>query len=281
MKSTCLCLILVIGVLTTLLAPISEAATLAGLWRFEEGVGNTVVDESGESVTGQIEGATWITDDANRGTVLEFDGIDDFVSIDDFVTELSHGSFSITFWVKLPSGNGGALIAKDDGDLSWDAGEKQLWFGNGSDCCDGEYPGLVGNQNAYLVADTALGTSDWHHLALTWNYVSRGSSSGAWYIDGVQTGLNESNYQAITADNPEDIVRIGSDISGEAEHNFDGVLDDLAFFDGALTTSQVTQVMNGDYSRFLVMIYADGFESEPIGSELPLVTTDVMANPTD
>jgi len=261
MKRAHLLVVLMAIITMILFVQPSGAATLAGLWRFDEGTGPTVADESGESVAGQISGATWITDDPERGTVLEFDGVDDLVTIDDFVTELSHGSFTIAFWAKLPVGNGGALIAKDDGDAGWDGGEKQLWFGDGSDCCDGEFPGFVGNQNAYLISDTALGIPGWHHVALVWTYDPDGVSSGAWYVDGNETGLGVSSYQAITADNPSDTVKIGPDISNEAEHNFNGLLDDLAFFNDALTSSEVIQVMGGEFSSFTVMIFANDFES--------------------
>ena len=239
--------------------PAAAQPELKGLWRFEEGTGSSVADESDQSVAGTIVNAQWVTNDPDRGIVLSFDGDGDYVEILDFVTEMAVGDFSIAAWVKIPNGLAGALLLKGDGNRFWNPGEKQLWFGDGGFCCnfDGERPGFVGFGNAYLIPDTDISTAGWHHLVVTWDHTGGISGSGQWYIDGVaQVLLTSLPYVAQNADRASDWIRLGWDGSEEAGHDFDGLLDDVAIYQGVLTSGEIEDVMIGEF-----WLFADGFES--------------------
>ena len=58
------------------------ASGLIGSWKFDEGVGDTAADSSGNNNLGALVGSpTWV--DGRLGKALSFDGVDDYVEIGD------------------------------------------------------------------------------------------------------------------------------------------------------------------------------------------------------
>ncbi|MHC4206366.1 MAG: hypothetical protein ACYSTT_17070, partial [Planctomycetota bacterium] len=58
-------------------------AEVVGLWKFDEGSGNTVLDSSGHGRNGTMHGApTWQPAGGRIYGALEFDGTDDYVATD-------------------------------------------------------------------------------------------------------------------------------------------------------------------------------------------------------
>jgi len=66
---------------------------LVGAWKFDEGSGTIAYDSSGNNNHGTIYGATWV--DGKFGKALQFDGIDDYVSI---ATIPLDKDLTIVFW---------------------------------------------------------------------------------------------------------------------------------------------------------------------------------------
>ena len=73
-------------------------AGLVGAYNFEEASGSTVVDASGKGNTGTISGATRITQ-GRFGKALSFDGVNDWVTINDTASlDLTTG-MTLEAWV--------------------------------------------------------------------------------------------------------------------------------------------------------------------------------------
>ncbi len=70
---------------------------VVGYWRFDEGTGTSVIDESSNGNDGTVTGATWVT--GKSVSALKFDGTDDFVEIDT-PTGITSSTGSIEFWMK-------------------------------------------------------------------------------------------------------------------------------------------------------------------------------------
>jgi alpha-tubulin suppressor-like RCC1 family protein len=81
-----------------------------GVWRLDEGSGNTAYDTSGNSRNGVIYGAAWI--DGKYGKALTFDGINDYVDLSDYESTLLAPPFTITFWVN-PSEFGRDILGSE------------------------------------------------------------------------------------------------------------------------------------------------------------------------
>ncbi|MEM7249746.1 MAG: LamG domain-containing protein, partial [Acidobacteriota bacterium] len=114
--------------------PTAAPENLRGHWPFDEGSGTVTEDVTGRSADGLLEGATWVTDDPERGTVLDLGaGSDDaHVHVPHFVAGLSRGDYSICAWLKPAGSQAGGFLFKGSTTDPWVAGEKQVYFGDGS-----------------------------------------------------------------------------------------------------------------------------------------------------
>ncbi len=82
---------------------------------------------------------------AQKGPVLEFDGIDDYVDLGILSsTNFTTADFSIQAWVKTTSTKDQSIPVKGDGDGVWEAGEKALFIEGAG------YPWFAGFNNEYI-----------------------------------------------------------------------------------------------------------------------------------
>lgn len=73
---------------------------LVGYWSFDEGIGTTAHDSSGNYNDGTVYGANWT--DGKFGKALSFDGIDDYVQVSSSTSlDCISDAITIAAWVKL------------------------------------------------------------------------------------------------------------------------------------------------------------------------------------
>lgn len=92
---------LVVGLVFAVMSiGISRAAEkgLVGYWNFDEEKGTTVKDSSGSGANGTIEGAKWVK--GKVGNALEFDGVENYVEVEDNEKLNPSSAISIEFWIK-------------------------------------------------------------------------------------------------------------------------------------------------------------------------------------
>jgi hypothetical protein len=95
-------------------APIYPSGIVA-YWKFDEGSGTTAYDSIG-TANGTIYGATWTS--GRAGGALNFDGLDDYVSLNthDFIN--TSDSFSYSVWIKFNKDIGGTGSSGDPYEFS-------------------------------------------------------------------------------------------------------------------------------------------------------------------
>ena len=76
---------------------VSTEAELRALWRFDEGAGDILFDETPNANHGTVHAATWVA--RGSGLALRFDGTSTFASIPDSPTLRSLDRLTITFWI--------------------------------------------------------------------------------------------------------------------------------------------------------------------------------------
>ncbi len=197
--------------------PIPTAA-----YSFNEGFG-TVLHDSAGNHDGTIESATW-TKEGKYGSALDFDGVNDLVSIADASDLDLTGSFTIEAWVR-PDTLGRPVFGK------WDnPGGLLSGYNLSTSQTAGNPGGKVANagSSAVLAAASPLSGSAWSHLALT----SDGTTL-RFYVNGKLA----STQTAIAA---------GATIANlEIGHNsntgvyFDGQIDEARIYNAALSESQI------------------------------------------
>ncbi len=223
----------------------SGRAELVGLWRFDA-AGNSQPDSSGKGGTATVvNDATWVND-AQRGGVFQFDGGQDYLEVEDSDPLSIEGAITIVAWAKfnqfdtwngivsktgLPEENNHNRPAPYDlytmqGGQGW----VQAYFGNG------------GAEISAFRSDLPPEPEVWQHIAVTLNE----DLEVTHYLNGEINGEGAVTQPLVDLDTN---LYIGS--RADFVTNMDGLLDDVAIFNEALTAEQIQKVMAGDFSAWL------------------------------
>ncbi|HYF65213.1 MAG TPA: LamG-like jellyroll fold domain-containing protein, partial [Herpetosiphonaceae bacterium] len=155
--------------------------------------------------------------------------------------ELGKGSFTLGAWVKTTA-SGQAILTKNDGDGSWERGEKSFYLDASG------RPTFVGWGNNYIYSTRAVNDGAWHHVAASWTYAGGTGGTATIYVDGVDvTNRASTNYAAVNADNSADTLKIGRSNHqwNEAANNFTGQIDEVAIYDRALSPAKAGLLGSG------------------------------------
>jgi|WetSurMetagenome_2_1015567.scaffolds.fasta_scaffold00856_6 hypothetical protein len=193
-------------------AVFDTAFGFAAVWHLEEekaGIGYPGLYK--DATPGAADGDDYVSATSQVGVVANGHGFGggDKISTNSGVTEMADGDVTISVWVNL-SAAGGVLLAKGRENIVQNAGEKQLYFGDGTPAgATGLRPTFSGKGNGYAFSDRDVPLDNqWHFLAFRWRYESGTSGTASFFIDGIQTGIT-STYTAAAPDNVGDKVTIG------------------------------------------------------------------------
>ncbi len=208
---------------TLLLLCVAQAhAGLVLHYAFDETSGTTAADSSGSGNTGTLNGMTgaeWTT--GKIGGALSFDGTNDYVEAIGYKGITGTGARTVALWFK--TSNSGVQMPLVDYGGFWLA----LLTTN--------VAGFATNGNN-VFAGSNLTDGDWHHLALT---IPDNGTTGdmVLYVDGV--GSNGSGSTPIN-------MTPGADVKiGKVSAHFNGLLDDVRFYNSALSASEVGALAYG------------------------------------
>lgn len=226
----------------------ANAATLVAHWALEEGTGTTANDTSGNGLTGTIAGGgdPWINSGlppvpSGTTAAVDFDGIDDQINVVGYKGITGTADRSVSAWIRTTNVGTGQNM----GIVSWGqntGGQKwtfRVQSGNGT-------PGTIRIEvnGGFFVGNTVVTDGEWHHVAVTWaNDGSPDVIDASLYVDGIldarlgsATPPSASQSRAMNTASFAD-VRIGDNF--QATHNWNGSIDDVRIYDGALTDSEV------------------------------------------
>lgn len=195
---------------------------LVAAYGFEETSGTTVTDASGNSNTGTIKEAVRVNT-GKYGKALQFDGINDWVTVNDSATlDLSTG-MTLEAWVYPQSlaNNGGTVLLKEI-----TGGAVYNLYAHETN----DLPVSSFNNGAYRVISglSPLPINQWTHLVATYDgQYQRLYVNGTQVAQRAQTGLIQQGG----------LLRIGGNsIWGEY---FKGYIDEVRVYNRALTATEV------------------------------------------
>ncbi len=230
-KSICLALALVLGLV---LASTVQAEN-TGWWKFDEGSGATAYDSSGNGHDAEILGTPgWVAGLPGFGGALDFTNTRG-ANAGEFDPTNGMGVFTITFWCNW-DGTGGIqhYFSKSNG---WGADTMMFQIEVKGGHAD---PARVNRFHlAYQAAPQAVlhvvPANEWVHMAMVFD-----GTNATGYLNGVdETGPQPTGIGAPVA-GP---VWLGS------AHNdarfFQGMIDDMRFFDQALSQDEIIDIMSG------------------------------------
>ena len=206
-----------------------DPKSVVGLWRFDEASGNIARDSSGHGYDADLkENPAWV--EGKFGHALAFQG-GSYLEVRNSSQNLSFGGaepFSITAWAR--NQGGGTVIGKFNG-------------------------GIIG---AYILTISGSGTVSFHREVAPWSFsgtktlpdndfghvaVTYDGAEMKIYVNGEFDANQERGPQNTDTVTP---VLIGARFTNDAPSEFfNGVLDEVALFDVALTEQQIRDVMYG------------------------------------
>jgi hypothetical protein len=221
---------------------VTPISSLVSHWKFDEGTETTVSDSVGNN-DGTIVGASWVT--GLLGGALDFDGIDNYVSIPDN-SNLSFGDgtndepFSISTWFYKNSEDSSVIVSKTY-DTSPFAMEYVLSANENEQISTRLYDDNGGNQIYAMSANSAITIGQWHHYVMT--YDGSGSQSGLTvYLDGFDVTDTRGSAGTYTAmDDEATNLYLGVFLLNDPTWRVycNGTIDEVMIFDKELTEGEV------------------------------------------
>jgi|GEM_PF-6031015 len=228
------------------------SADIVAYYPFEEISGGTT-PELAWGKDGSISG-DGVTLDSNVPGPLSSGGLSSnafrFAGSDDFVEANLNGGFngiygqhdrSISAWIKHEGNPDGAVLSygTNNGDRKW---VTRIHDGSSNGNVNGALRTEV--NGGYEIGSTDLRNDGWHHIAWVWeNDGSPNINESRIYIDGTLQTNTGDNGQGVNTD-PNNFLQIANDrFSGGRDWN--GMIDDVAIYDHALTGAEVTALATG------------------------------------
>ena len=211
-------------------------------WRLDEASGTAVGDASGNGNNGTLEGGAQRTQGKLGGGVY-LDGVDDYIEVPNVITPTG----SLAFWFKpdwdgsdpedyrlFDASLGGIYFFISKGANHADINPEDFGFYL-EDATDADYQGIEIDPAGVIVADT------WFHLTVTWEF---GGGPAIVYLDGEEIARAPSLGPLPTLDpNPRFGLETFTYIP--SANGAMSVIDDIMFFDKALTAPEIPVIMQG------------------------------------
>ncbi|MDO8522827.1 MAG: glycosyl hydrolase [bacterium] len=257
-----------------ILIPTAISTTgLVGWWKFDDGLGTSATDSSGNANTGTlINGPIWSTEKLARA--LSFDGIDDNVQTPSNILQTAN-NFTIIGWFKAnTTANIGHILwegtatgggwGKGDGDVYSCANstEKELHLTIGGNP-DGA-TGATGNYLSFFIGCTDYvsgnginlitpftDTVNWHFVAVTAANLDN-APIGKLYLDnGSAVNLMKSDTALVSEMNRsayDTNMRFGRAGSMTTDPNrfFNGKINEVRIYNRALSASEIINIYNAE-----------------------------------
>ena len=175
------------------------------------------------------------------GNALALDGLGSSVDIADrIVDQAGTASWTLSLWAKSTT-PGSTLLSKDDGDGNWDSGDALVYLPNDQLTVGGgaNLPTAVRWGGGFMQGNQPVVDGGWHMLT----FVSADGAKSI-YVDGAAVPMTLTGFD--NAD-PTTLVRLGfthNTFATDGSAHFAGELDEVKFFSGALTATQIQSLFN-------------------------------------
>ncbi|HET8755685.1 MAG TPA: LamG-like jellyroll fold domain-containing protein [Solirubrobacteraceae bacterium] len=197
------------------------ATGLVGAWSFDEASGATAGDASGTGNDGTVSGAARTT--GRYGGALSFDGVNDWVSINDANSLDLTNRMTLEAWVR-PTGLGDwrtVVIKERPGQLAY-----ALYASTDNNRPSGH---VFTTADIATRSSSVLPANTWSHLAFTYD-----GAATRLYVNGTQVATGTLTGSALTSSSP---LRIGGNsVWGEW---FSGAIDEVRIYNRALTATEI------------------------------------------
>ena len=195
-----------------------------------DGIAETATDSSGNNNVGVLyNGPSWQPFGGQVDGALEFDGIDDYVTIaesSDF--KFGTGDFSMGAWVKTSATTKSYIIDNYHGTVG-EVGCQMVMNADGT-----VYFEVHGGTLLQITSTVTINDGAWHHV---FGSADRDSSMNL-YIDGASAATGGTNSDKIDNSNPV-LIGVNTWRSDPLGNFFGGIIDDVRIYNRALDANDI------------------------------------------
>ncbi|MBN1636628.1 MAG: hypothetical protein JW920_08945 [Deltaproteobacteria bacterium] len=194
--------------------------------KFNETSGDIADDDSIYGHSGQlVNGPTWAV--GTLGGALSFDGVDDYVLVENIYSTLSGRDVTVSLWMKAGTKDAQQFLCA----FNTASGGNRLMFGRNASSVN---LGIYDNQ--WQISNSSVFDGAWHHVAYV---LSSALDLCTLYVDG------NSVYDFVTTTlvGDQDIFTVGQEYDGLVESDFyEGLIDDLRIYSRSLTQQEIQDI---------------------------------------
>jgi hypothetical protein len=225
----------------------NTSADLVARWKLDEGSGTIAADSTGGYDGTLIGDTTWV--EGILDSALSFDGDGDYVDCGNDPIFNPSDSFSITFWAYINDWGdpwGRSMIGKG-GDQDRGGWSVRRFSDDTIDFCGA---GLTGDgsgegENHNMNSTTAPPLNEWFHIACVYDV----NNMAYIYING-EVNRERATTGAVAATDASVYLGTRGNTAGTAPDDwgssfFDGMLDDVRFYNHALEEAELGPIMEG------------------------------------
>jgi hypothetical protein len=218
-------------VIMSLLSPMVLGSS--SCWKFNEGAGETAFDSLGGRHAAIRGNPVWVA--GSFGKALQLDGDGDYLEVGRIPGLSAEQTKMLWIYIKSLASDGVYLIDEGgSGNNNW----VELYDPNG----DGKPHIRAGFDSFnYIDGKARMKTGCWYHIAI----VTKASGNLAIYINGQL----DNSASEMSADNRPQAIVIGADAATKTGC-FNGMIDDVAIYDRALTAGQVREIYQEGVGRY-------------------------------
>lgn len=242
---TAFLIVLIINLITPKMVYAGIVSTdFVGAWPFDEGVGKKAVDTSGKSGDASIQGVPkWVQ--GKFGKAIKLDGKSDYIEIKlpEIFNAIPKNDFTIAFWTNIQDISGSGTIWTRIVEARFD---NLNYIQFVIQINDGELGvNLVSEGIEYtFIVNSPIKVDTWYHVTGTW--VANNKTLG-FYLDGVsQSGVGTKP----ASPGEQKVINVGRRSDGNADTYFDGIIDEFAILNKALTEEEIKTLMNASLNFF-------------------------------
>jgi hypothetical protein len=193
-------------------------------------------DTSGHGLNGTVYGVTPTKDRyGHPDSAYRFDNVDDWISLEGSTTSVfTFNSFTISVWFQTDDDKAQPLIESTDGS-QWGLTGYGVELGSLEDI-QVAYRARYPEKNEMHASPTI--DAYWHHIALVRD-VSH--AEGYLYYDGALAASGDDPDPTFSV-TPQSYIRFGKYYYGGITNYFDGNLDDIYFYNRALSGQEIKQL---------------------------------------
>jgi fibronectin-binding autotransporter adhesin len=201
--------------------------------------GDTVVNggSGGAAMNGTVTGSGISLVAGKYGNAISFDGTGSSVNIaSPIIDDGSSSSWTISLWVNTTQ-QGGTLFSKG-GLNSWALSNSIFYLAGPTGAGSGSFPSAVRFAGAWVTGSTSVTDGTWHMLT----YVDSFGTKSI-YVDGVNSPLDQSGFTLADVSSEVQLGFSTDTFAGDGALNLNGALDEVNFFNSALSATEIASLM--------------------------------------